>query len=234
MPLQAAMMGLWIVGGNVLAQTLPIPRSLINLNSSEGERLLLESQARSDYLPLSVQFVTQKNQAYCGVASSVMVLNALGIPAPLAPEFAPYRVFTQDNFFNQQTQKVLTSEVVGRQGMTLDELSQLLATYPVATKAYHAGDISLEQFRALLVKNLQEPRNFVLVNYLRSRIAQEKGGHISPLAAYDQQTDRFLILDVSRYKYPPIWVAAADLWQAMNTVDSVSGRTRGFVLISTR
>jgi Phytochelatin synthase len=34
-------------------------------------------------------------------------------------------------------------------------------------------------------------------------IGQEQGGHISPLAAYDAETDRFLILDVSRYKYPP-------------------------------
>jgi hypothetical protein len=231
-PLQAAIMGLCAAGEGVLAQTLSIPRNLINLTSPEGGRLLLESEARTDYLPLSVQFVTQKTQAYCGVASSVMVLNALGIPAPVAPEFAPYRVFTQDNFFNQQTQKVLTSEVVARQGMTLEELSRLLATYPVTAKAYHAGDFGLAQFRTLVVKNLQEPGNFVLVNYLRRAIAQETGGHISPLAAYDAQTDRFLILDVSRYKYPPIWVPAADLWRAMNTVDSVSGKTRGFVLIS--
>jgi hypothetical protein len=44
----------------------------------------------------------------------------------------------------------------------------------------------------------------VIVNYLRKAIGQEKGGHISPLAAYDAETDRFLILDVSRYKYPPV------------------------------
>jgi hypothetical protein len=45
-------------------------------------------------------------------------------------------------------------------------------------------------------------------------------------------TTRFLILDVSRYKYQPIWVKAADLWQAMATVDKVSGKTRGFALVS--
>ncbi|HEY9782333.1 MAG TPA: phytochelatin synthase family protein [Leptolyngbyaceae cyanobacterium] len=47
-----------------------------------------------------------------------------------------------------------------------------------------------------------------------------------------QQSDRFLILDVSRYKYPPIWVKAVDLWQGMNTKDPVSQKTRGFVLVS--
>lgn len=232
--LQAAVMGLCVVGGDALAQTLAIPRILINLTSPEGGQLLIKSEARTDYLPLSVQFVTQKNQAYCGVASSIMVLNALGIPAPVASEFAPYRVFTQDNFFNERTQKVLTSGVVSRQGMTLDQLSQLLETYPVTAKAYHAGNVDLAAFRTLVVKNLQEPGNFVLINYLRRAIAQETGGHISPIAAYDAQTDRFLILDVSRYKYPPIWVQAADLWRAMNTTDSVSNKTRGFVLIGVK
>jgi Phytochelatin synthase len=79
---------------------------------------------------------------------------------------------------------------------------------------------------------LKEPNNFVLVNYLRKAMGQETGGHISPLAAYSEKTDRFLILDVSRYKYPPVWVKASDLWNSMNTVDTDSGKTRGFVVVN--
>ena len=72
----------------------------------------------------------------------------------------------------------------------------------------------------------------MIVNYLRKAIRQEKGGHISPLAAYDAETDRFLILDVSRYKYPPVWVTAPELFVAMNTTDADNqNRTRGFVLV---
>ena len=73
----------------------------------------------------------------------------------------------------------------------------------------------------------------MLVNYLRKAIGQETGGHISPLAAYDAKSDRFLILDVARYKYPPVWVKASDLFDAMNTTDaSNENRTRGYVLIT--
>ncbi len=72
---------------------------------------------------------------------------------------------------------------------------------------------------------------FILVNYLRSAIGQEKGGHISPLGAYDADTDRFLILDVSQYKYPPVWVEAKALFGAMDTVDSDGGKTRGYVVV---
>lgn len=230
LPLQTVVVGLCLASG-VFAQTLPLPQNLINFNSTEGEKLLRGSPALQDYFPLSIQFVTQKNQAYCGVASSVMVLNALAIPAPAAPEYGTYRLFTQDNFFNAQTQNIVTSEVVAQRGMTLEQLGKLLESYSVKTEVHHAGDLTLDQFRTMVVKNLQEPGNFVLVNYLRKAIGQETGGHISPLAAYSKETDRFLILDVSRYKYPPVWVKASELWQAMATVDSESGKTRGFVLV---
>ena len=73
----------------------------------------------------------------------------------------------------------------------------------------------------------------MIVNYLRKALGEETGGHISPLAAYDAKADRFLILDVARYKYPPVWVKAADLFAAMDTPDAANdNKTRGFVLVT--
>ena len=232
-PLRALILGFSLASSSVVAQTLSLPNNLISFDSPQGEELLIESKSRQDYWPLSMQFITQRNQAYCGVASIVMVLNALSIPAPESPEFSPFRVFTQENFFNnEKTRQVLAPEVVSRQGMTLDQLGQFLASYSAKVKVYHASDTSLAEFRRLTKENLKQPGNFVLINYLRRTIGQERGGHISPLAAYNEESDRFLILDVSRYKYPPVWVKAEELWQAMATVDPVSGKTRGFVFVS--
>ena len=222
-----------LVGGGLRAQPLFLPSNLIDLNSVAGENLLIESEARKDYIPLSIQFVTQDNLAYCGVASIVMVLNVLDVPAPDTPQYRNFRIFTQENFFNQhQTKQVMPPEKVARMGMTLAELGNLLATYPVKATVYYGSDVSLDQFRNLIVQNLSEANNFVLLNYLRRGIGQEGGGHISPIAAYDRDSDRFLILDVSRYKYPPVWVQVEELWKATNTIDSTSGKTRGFVLVS--
>ena len=110
----------------ILAQTLPLSPQLIPFSSSEGEQLLVESNAKQDYFLLSNQFVTQINQAYCGVASSVMVLNALGLPAPESAQYKPFRVFTQENFFERaETKKVISPELVSRQGMTLAQLGDL-------------------------------------------------------------------------------------------------------------
>jgi Phytochelatin synthase len=230
---QAGIVWFCVASGSVLSQTLPLSPNLIGFNSDEGEKLLIDSKSREDFFPLTTQFITQNNQAYCGVASIVMVLNSLGIPAPEVPQYKPYRVFTQENFFsNEKTKKVLPPEVVSQKGMTLAQIGGFLASYGVKVNVYHAGDTTLEKFRSLAADNLKQPGNFILINYLRKEIGQEKGGHISPLAAYNEQTDRFLILDVSRYKYPPVWVRAADLWKAMATTDSESGKTRGFVFAS--
>lgn len=231
--IKAAIIGFYLASGCVLAQTLPLANSLISLDSPQGEKLLTESKSRNDFLPLITQFITQNNQAYCGVASSIMVLNSLQISAPEAPQYKPFRVFTQENFFNNEnTKKIITPEIVSRQGLTLEQLGSLLAVYDVKVKVYHAEDINLNKFRQLVSENLKQPGNFVIANYLRKEIGQEKGGHISPIAAYNEKTDRFLILDVSRYKYPPVWVKTADLWKAMNTVDFVSKKTRGLVFVS--
>jgi len=63
------------------------------------------------------------------------------------------------------------------------------------------------------------------------------GGHaakkrLAHLAAYDAGHDRFLVLDVSRYKYPPVWVSTTDLFAAMSAQNSDNeNRTRGAVLL---
>jgi Phytochelatin synthase len=223
---------LWLAGAAAHADTLPLPDSLIDLRSAQGEQLLRHPGVLEGYVPLAANFLTQRTQAYCGVASIVVVLNTLGVPAPTSPEYEPYLTFTQDNFLDARTEAVLPREVLAKQGMTLDQIGQLLALHPVEAEVHHAGDSSLDEFRGLAREHVGGEGRAVIVNYLRKAINQERGGHISPLAAYDAETDRFLILDVARYKYPPVWVRAEDLFAAMNTTDADNqNRTRGYVLV---
>jgi hypothetical protein len=228
---------LWAVLFSLLAaaasaETLPLPDGLVALNSPAGEAALLRSPARTAYWDLSQQFVTQKTQSFCGVASMVMVLNAAGVPAPTTPEYEPYHVFTQDNVLNAKTEAILPQAVILKQGITLDQLGSLVQSFGLPATVHHAGDSSLDAFRSAARAQLAQPGRFVLINYLRRAIGQERGGHISPLAAYDSESDSFLILDVARYKYPPVWVKAAALFDAMNTRDSDNAdKTRGYVLI---
>lgn len=216
-----------------IAQTLPLPETLIGAASDTGEAILIDADAREAYFPLVNNFVTQQNQAFCGVASTVMILNAMGLPAPAVPAFDPYHTFTQDNLLTAETEKIIPLELIKKQGITIDQLAGMIGTFPVNVKLTHAAESSVETFRTDASKALATRGQFVIVNYLRKAISQERGGHISPLAAFDVETDRFLILDVARYKYPPVWVKTADLFAAMNTTDSDNGnKTRGYVLVT--
>ncbi|MGL5804318.1 MAG: phytochelatin synthase family protein [Xenococcaceae cyanobacterium] len=115
-------------------QQLTLPSNLISFVSPEGKQLLIESNSKEDYWYLSPQFVTQKSQSFCGVATMVMVLNALSITAPKAPEYYPFNVFTQDNFFNSKARSVIAPEIVSFMGITLEQLGKLLETYPVSVR----------------------------------------------------------------------------------------------------
>jgi hypothetical protein len=193
----------------------------------------LGADSRDAYFALADNFVTQKTQSFCGVASMVMLFNAMQLPAPDVPEYAPYKTFTQDNVLNASTEAILPQDVILKQGITLDQMGALLAIQPVAAAVRHASDGSVDRFRTEAASYLGQPGHFVLVNYFRNSLGQQKGGHFSPLAAYDRETDRFMILDVARYKYPPVWVKSEELFVAMNTKDSDNqDKSRGYILIS--
>jgi hypothetical protein len=206
--------------------------ALTPLAKPAGLELLSTSRQRADYGALAESFLTQANLAYCGVASSVMVLNSLSVPAPVASGYGRYRFWTQDNLFSSDiTRAVLPPEQVARRGMTLQQLQALLVSVGARAQAIHGSSLDLAEFRTLVIANQTNPDDRLLVNYLRSSMGQEGGGHISPVAAYHAPSDQVLILDVARYRYPSVWVPLPDLWRAMRTTDGDSGLSRGLVVV---
>jgi hypothetical protein len=210
---------------------LLLPASLIALDSDEGQRLLWESTAKEDFIPLSIYFTTQKNLAYCSVATGTMILNSLSIPRPRSEAYGSYRLFDQDNFFTPGVCQVTPRDGVERSGMSLKQFADSLRTFQLDVAMTYASEGSLARFRSSAIQTLRERKSFLAVNYLRSSLSQKSGGHISPVGAYHAGEDRFLILDVARFKYPPVWVKAATLWEAMAAVDADSGQSRGYVIV---
>ena len=212
------------------AETQPTP---IPMASSAGMALLLKPRTRrADYGALVQWYETQANLAYCGVASSVMVLNSLAVAAPKAEGYRTNRFWTQTNLFTVPASKNFVEATrVAREGMTLEQLHGLLASVGTRVQRYHGENLSLEQLRWLLRRGLAEGSDRLLANYDRRALGQTGGGHISPLAAYDPDQDRVLILDVARYRYPAVWVATPDLWRAIRSVDTSSGRSRGVLTV---
>lgn len=208
------------------ADLRPLPHDLIALDSPAGQEMLARSKFRADYGSLMRNFESQSRPAFCGVASSVIVLNAL--------HASPARL-TQATFFTQATERIRSPLQVTYEGIGLADLAAFLRAHGVDATAFYASDVGIDEFRAIVKRNLKTKGDFILVNYQRALLGEEKLGHISPIAAYDEATDELLVLDVAAYKYPPTWVPTAALWRAMDSVaDEASGKTRGFVVVRER
>jgi hypothetical protein len=44
-------------------------------------------------------------------------------------------------------------------------------------------------------------------------------GHFSPIGAYNHEMDAFLIMDVAKYKFPPVWVPSSNLYHGVGSLD---------------
>jgi hypothetical protein len=235
----AASLRLWRFGHRPPADLAPPKRpiavELLRLETHQGQQLLFRSAARAAFLPLVSVFETQRNQTYCGVASIVMVLNALELPAPPAAEYGACRIFTQRNVLNGRTDVVVSERRIARRGMLLAEIAKVLEAYGAKVDLCQAASSTLGAFRELAARSLSTPGHHVIVNYGRSSLGQEGSGHTSPVGAYDADADRFLILDVARYRSPAIWITSDHLFAAMAAPKSPgSSQSRGFLLIRKR
>ena len=199
---------------------LPLPPSLVAATAAEGVERLADAEAFADYELLSSSFQAQSLASYCGVASSVAVLGAFGTPT------------TQAGFFTDEASAVRSRFKVTFGGMSLADLAGLLNAHGLKTSVHYADQFSVVEFRAAVEKNLATDDDYLLVNYQREALGQGRVGHISPLAAYDRETDSVLVMDTAAHKYPPTWVPVVLLYAGMNTTDSASSKMRGYVEVT--
>lgn len=207
---------------------------VVGWDSPAGKILHARMNADADYWQLSPHFAVQQTQSYCSVASAITVLNAMPVSKPVDPAYAPYPYFTQRNFFSPAVNRIISAQTVLAQGMTREEMAGTLAQHGAQTRSIAGDALDDASLRALLQQALGDDGQFVLANYFRANLNQVGGGHWSALAAYDTQTDRVLILDVAKYKYPPVWVGIHTLRQALDTPDTTSGKPRGLVVVSVK
>jgi hypothetical protein len=204
---------------------------LVYFDQPESAKLFEGAEVKGQFWTLVRYFISQRIDTFCSVASSVMVLNALGVPSPVLRMTYPYNRFDEETFFTRGVLERQRVRDVAGDGLYLAELADMLKAFDLTIDEYHVDNLSTNEFRQLAVAALKSVDRYVVVNFSRDRVTQEGGGHFSPLAAYDAKSDRFLVLDTARYKYPPFWVRAEDLWAAMDTVDEAAKAKRGFLII---
>jgi hypothetical protein len=213
---------LWFGLSEPPVHRLPLAPDLIDAASPQGKQLLTSASAKTDFDELLPYFVAQSRRGYSGVATGAIVVNAALHPQP---------TLTQATFFSPQVSAVRGAMAVTFGGLTLSQLAAMLHAQGLQVEVIYAAQGDVDSFRKSAAAALAEADEFLIVNYDRAALKQEGSGHISPIGAYNAQTDRLLVLDVAAQKYPFTWVPAQALWDAMQTLDPASGKTRGYLLV---
>lgn len=239
---------------SVLVFNLSAKVELISWSSPEGIKRFSESQHKSDFFKLVNFFQGQPDGIVCGPTTGAIVLNALrlrkdkGLPKTsfdskfkthLPKTFDPsFERYTPKNFVSGNVLKVKTWEQIygepikGKKdyGLQLRQLHKMFLAHQTSSKITIVNDqTSLNSMSKQFKSNLEDPNDFIIINYARKSLGQKGGGHISPIGAYHQNSKSFLILDVNPNKDNWVWVREEDLYNSMKTFDTVENR--GYLII---
>jgi hypothetical protein len=212
---------------------------LLYLNHSYAFDLLKTNDKKStsnDFYNYQQGWEAQINQAYCGIAASAAVLNSLRgkITLPQDPLYNPFPWATQTQLVLEECVRSKVYDVDKMQhhfyGLGLEMTEQLLNChlqeqgYTATSYRVDPSQVSKKEVRAAIVGALMDDDSRVIINYDRGGISQGDWGHghFSPIGAYHQDLDAFLVMDVAKYKFPPVWVPTSNLMGGIGSVDQCS------------
>jgi glutathione gamma-glutamylcysteinyltransferase len=185
---------------------------------------------------LGPYFEGQTKGSYCGLASAAIVMNAL-------IQHEEREQIRQDEL-SLFVEENITFHHKMKYGLTLDQVATMLQYY-----GFHAlirSNSDPNELGKLLRNDLAKymatqpsgsnstsntPLAFFICNFWR-QFPDHRGGHFSPIAAFDPETDQLLLLDVATSRFPPHWIALQNLVPSMARNDSTVNRPRGYMLVS--
>jgi hypothetical protein len=208
-----------LLGGAFAYFTRPDPR-WVGAPSIERESWYHESAhlERAWALPVAslyrARFDSQHNGSFCGPTSVVDVVRSTGGDADQAHVLDRTEISTIFGIVP---------------GITLDQEAELARVrLPGRTVTVHR-DLDLEGLRAL-ARRSNDPAVRMIVNFHRGPLFARGGGHHSPIGGYLEDEDLVFVLDVNETYQP--WLVRTDrLLEAVSTIDSATGQTRGVVVI---
>jgi glutathione gamma-glutamylcysteinyltransferase len=207
----------------------PLPRDHIAFDSRSGRALFQQALGEGTmegYFNLAAQFHTQAEPSYCGLGSLVCALNALRID-PVRTWKGPWRWFSEELL---TCCKPLAE--IEQFGLTLDEVACLARCSGAGVRLYRPPVTDIDEFREhVRAASSDATAPVLIVNYSRRAVGQTGDGHFSPVGGYHVASDRLLVLDPARFKYPPHWLPLESLFEAMRDLDSATLRSRGWLML---
>ena len=186
-------------------------------------------------------YIPQSTPASCSSATLAMVLNAARAEKSKTADDAVVQEKALWNKANVDHWKErLNGGYFGQYGADL-ELAAKVAD--AAFKSYGFKNVTekvvhVSQVTPVVKKELiQDLRSlsghtFIMANFnQQSFTADADVGHFAPIAAYDEDKGRVLVLDPDREYYEPYWISVDTFLEGMNTLDSSKKKHRGYIVV---
>jgi hypothetical protein len=113
-------------------------------------------------------------------------------------------------------------------GITIDQEATIVKAR-LGREVTILRDLDLATFRDHMRRS-NDPAHRYIVNFYRGPLFGKGGGHHSPIGGYLENEDLVFVLDVNQ-KYGPWLVKTERLFEAASTMDRMSGKRRGLLLI---
>ncbi|WP_104047676.1 phytochelatin synthase family protein [Vibrio jasicida] len=232
---------------------------VVRWDTEESLVRLVNAEHKRDFPRLAMFYQAQDNKMFCGVAAGAIVLNALRVGKvdeiiPLdtstvschemgymAVGFVPHwNRYSQDTILTTSGKSRI--EILGKPyefgayiehiyGLHLFEFVEMMhANSAYATHVKVENGQNYETVKADIIKALDRKNHYVVAYFCRKALNQNGSGHFSPIAAYDSNSDSFLLLDTNNVSNHWSWIDANKLIEAMNTFDGYE--YRGYSVVS--
>jgi hypothetical protein len=229
----------------------------IKFSSKEGQQLLAHSTQANDFWSLSNAFQPQINPAYCGVASAVIVANALysqtntlpvqkklslAFESNGQPQTAAFYGFSQLTLITDEIAEIKTADVICARkplkngiyspGLSMNELVRILQAMQLDSSASYYGVNSrrtLKDCLAQLQLVLLATNAYLIANFDGRELGCTTRGHFSPIAAIDDTLQYVLILDTAFHKQAWFWSPIETFYRGLCTTDQ-ENQDRGLII----
>jgi hypothetical protein len=229
-------MSIVIIAGQADAKPKYDPET-IPLSRSSG---YFRRAAAPDFWALVPFYAGQRTESSCSAATVTMILNAIrGSSSLTSEQKLMSEALALDLVADPAWKKAVSAD---GEGTSLDELGAIMqkalariGLERATVKIVHLEKNGEEVFRELvrvLVKNEASSEDFVVANFDQGVLTGDVSvGHIAPIAAYDAESGRVLVLDPDREWFEPYWVPSKKLFEAMSKRDRFVDKGRGYLVI---
>lgn len=213
------------------SQSKPLKYGLYAQPLSLDNRALQSSKSFWKIIPY---YRGQRTNSSCSLASATIVMNAI---VPSHTLSASSKLFTERRILNiSNSRRWERATATNGTGISLKQMHKELDQLLINLKLENTYDLQMKRpsksFRKSL-KKMEVGDYWIIVNFDQGMVMGEKSvGHFSPIGAYDEASDRVLILDTDAEWYEPYWVSVDLLLKSMDTSDSLTGKRRGYLILS--